>query len=217
MLKAVIFDVDGTLLDTERIYMRAWKEAGKLHGYDVTDEVLLKTRAVNTVEAAGIFESEIGNGFSYSKCRVDRVRISEEIISREKELRKPGVEELLKYLKEKGILMAVASSTDIKMTREHLAFAGIGDAFSVMVGGDMVERGKPAPDIFLKAAELLGVEAEECMVIEDSPAGIQAACKAGMRAVMVPDCVAPAGEIRQMAYAVAESLREVPALVGELL
>ena len=216
MLKAVIFDVDGTLLDTERIYMRAWKEAGKLHGYEVSDELLLKTRAVSTAVAAEIFEAEIGNGFSYSKCRVDRVRIAEEILAGETNIRKPGVEELLEYLKEKGIEVAVASSTNIKMTREHLAHAGLGDAFPVMVGGDMVERGKPAPDIFLKAAELLGMEAEACMVIEDSPAGIQAASSAGMRAVMVPDCVKPTDEIRGMAYAVVESLRQVPALVETL-
>ena len=217
MLKAVIFDVDGTLLDTERIYMKAWKEAGKLHGYEVTDEVLLKTRAVNTAEAALIFESEIGNGFSYKKCRADRTRISEEMISKEKHILKPGVKLLLGYLKENHILTAVASSTEIKMTREHLTSAGIADAFPVMVGGDMIRRGNPAPDIFLKAAELLGTDPEWCMAIEDSPAGIRAACQAGMKAVLVPDCVEPTEELKRMAYALAESLEEIPALIKPLL
>lgn len=217
MLKAVIFDVDGTLLDTERIYMRAWKEAGKFLGYEVTDELLLKTRAVNVKEAAKIFEDYIGNGFSYSKCRVERVRIAEEIIDRESPILKPGVETILNYLKDHQVKLAVASSTDRDKTIEHLAESEIADRFEVIVGGDMVEKGKPHPDIFLKTAELLGVAPQECMVVEDSPAGIKAAYAANMIPVMVPDCVQPTEEMKEMAYAVKDSLEALVDLIARLL
>ena len=151
MRKAVIFDVDGTLLDTERIYMQAWKDAAAELGYVMPDSVLQKTRAVNAKDAAKIFEAEIGGGFSYEKTRPIRVRIAEEIIERESPILKPGVLALLEYLKEKGIRLAVASSTNTKTTREHLASSEIANWFEVIVGGDMIVNGKPHPDIFLKA------------------------------------------------------------------
>lgn len=217
MLKAVIFDVDGTLLDTERIYMQAWKEAAAELGYEITDELLRKTRAINVKDAARIFETEIGNGFSYDKTRTVRVRIAEEIIKRESPILKPGVAELLTFLRENGIRLAVASSTHLKGTKEHLSESGILEPFEVVVGGDMVAKGKPNPDIFLKAAELLGLVPEECIVVEDSPAGIRAANGAGMKAVLVPDQAAITQEIIDMSDAVLKSLQDMPAYVKGLM
>ena len=217
MLKAVIFDVDGTLLDTERIYMQAWKDAAAELGYVMPDEVLQKTRAVNTKDAARIFEEEIGNGFSYEKTRPIRVRIAEEIIKRESPILKPGVTELLDMLQEKGIRVSVASSTSLQGTKEHLTESRILDRFEVVVGGDMVTNGKPNPDIFLKAAELLGLTPEECIVVEDSPAGIRAAYAAGMKAVLVPDRAAITEEIIAMSDIVLSSLYEMPDYVEGLM
>lgn len=211
MLKAVIFDVDGTLLDTERIYMQAWKAAAAEQGYVMPDELLRKTRAVDAKVAARIFEEEIGNGFSYVKTRPLRVRIAEEIIARESPILKPGVLELLDYLKEKGIRLSVASSTNTQTTREHLAASGIADRFEVIVGGDQIVNGKPHPDIFLKAAELLGEAPENCMVVEDSPAGIRAGAAAGMKVVLVPDQAAITQEIIDLSDTVLDSLLEMPA------
>lgn len=216
-MKAVIFDVDGTLLDTERIYMQAWKDAAAELGYEITDELLRKTRAINVKEAARIFESEIGNGFSYDKTRVVRVRIAEEIIQRESPILKPGVTELLAFLQEKRIRLSVASSTHLKGTKEHLSESGILEPFEVAVGGDMVTKGKPNPDIFLKAAELLHLAPEECLVVEDSPAGIRAAHAAGMKAVLVPDQAAITQEIIEMSDVVLESLLDMPAYVEKLM
>lgn len=217
MIKAVIFDVDGTLLDTERIYMKAWKEAAVEAGYVMPDSVLQKTRAVNTKDAARIFEEEIGNGFSYQAVRPIRVRIAEEIIKRESPILKPGVLELLAFLEGKGIRLSVASSTNQQGTREHLAESRILDRFEVVVGGDMVTNGKPHPDIFLKAAEALGAAPEECIVVEDSPAGIRAARAAGMKAVLVPDQAAITQEIIDMADVVLNSLLEMPAYLQTLI
>jgi len=216
MIKAVIFDVDGTLLDTERIYMKAWKEAAAEAGYVMPDAVLQKTRAVNTKDAARIFEEEIGNGFSYQKVRPLRVQIAEEIIARESPLLKPGAAELLDYLKEKKIPMAVASSTNVAATREHLEASRILSCFQAVVGGDMVEKGKPHPDIFLKAAELLGIAPADCIVVEDSPAGIRAAVSAGMHAVLVPDLAAITQQIIDMSAIVLDSLHQLPAYLDTL-
>lgn len=216
-MKAVIFDVDGTLLDTERIYMQAWKEAAAELGYEITDELLRKTRGVNARDLERIFETEIGNGFSYQKTRVIRVRIAEEIIQRESPILKPGVTALLAFLKKNGIRLSVASSTNLKSTKAHLSESGILDAFEVVVGGDMVSKGKPNPDIFLKAAELLGLAPQECIVVEDSPAGIRAAHAAGMKRILVPDLAAITREVIDMSDVVLESLLEMPAYMEELL
>ena len=217
MLKAVIFDVDGTLLDTERIYMQAWKEAAAEQGYVMPDELLNKTRGVDAKVAARIFEEEIGNGFSYQKTRPIRVRIAEEIIERESPILKPGVLELLSFLREKGIRLSVASSTKTKTTKEHLQINGIADWFEVIVGGDMITKGKPNPDIFLKAAELLGEAPENCIVVEDSPAGIRAGSAAGMKTVLVPDQAAITQEIIDLSDVQMKSLLEMPAYVETLL
>ena len=217
MLKAVIFDVDGTLLDTERIYMQAWKDAAAELGYVMTVELLRKTRAVDEKVAARIFEEEIGNGFSYAETRPIRVRIAEEIIERESPILKPGVLALLTFLQQKGIRLSVASSTNTKTTKEHLEINGIADRFEVIVGGDMIEKGKPNPDIFLKAAQLLGEAPEDCIVVEDSPAGIRAGNAAGMKAVLVPDQAAITQEIIDLSDTVLESLLEMPAYVENLL
>ena len=217
MLRAFIFDVDGTLLDTERIYMQAWKDAAAELGYDMPMSLLRKTRAVNAKEAARIFEEEIGNGFSYEKTRPIRVRIAEEIIERESPILMPGVLEVLDYLKEKGIRLAVASSTNTKTTKAHLSSSGILEYFEVIVGGDMIEKGKPNPDIFLKAAALLGEAPEACVVVEDSPAGIQAGAAAGMKTVLIPDQAAITQEIMDLSSAMMKSLLEVPSYVEQIL
>lgn len=213
MFQGIIFDVDGTLLNTERIYMRAWKEAGKAAGFDVSQDVLLRTRAINKAEAKKIFQDALGESFDYDAIQKARTVISEKIIAESGNLLLPGVREALDTLKAKGYPMAVASSTAYEKTAAHLEHAGLLHYFDAVVGGDMVERGKPNPDIFLKAAQLLGVEPGACMVVGDTPADVKAACAAGMAPVLVPDCVTPDETIKAMCYQVLDSMHQVVGVV----
>lgn len=213
MVKAVIFDVDGTLLNTERIYMRSWKMAGKAAGFDISQDTLLRTRAINKAEAKKIFQDALGLDFDYDAIQKARTVISEEIIAASDDLLLPGVREALDALKAKGFPMAVASSTGHEKTTAHLEHAGLLHYFDAVVGGDMVERGKPNPDIFLKAAELLGVSPKDCMVVGDTPADIRAAVSAGMRRVLIPDCVQPDETIRAMSDHVLDSMHQLMGVI----
>ena len=213
MVKAVIFDVDGTLLNTERIYMQAWKEAGAQAGFDVPQDVLLRTRAIHKADAIKIFQEALGPTFDYEALHPVRTAISEALIAKSTNLLLPGVKETLEALKSKGCPMAVASSTGYKKTAEHLEHAGLLHYFDAVVGGDMEERGKPNPDIFLKAAELLGIAPEDCLVVGDTPADIKAATAAGMRRILIPDCVHPDETIRAKSHHVLDSMHQ---LVGIL-
>ena len=209
MVQAIIFDVDGTLLNTERIYMHSWKIAGAAAGFDVTQDVLLRTRAINREEAKKIFQDALGKEFDYDAIQKARTVISEELIAQSTDLLLPGVREALDTLKAKGYPMAVASSTGREKTVSHLEHAGLLHYFDAVVGGDMVERGKPNPDIFLKAASILGIAPENCMVVGDTPADIRAATAAGMTRVLIPDCVQPDETIRSMSDHILDSMADL--------
>ena len=215
MVKAVIFDVDGTLLDTERIYVDAWKEAGRRLGFEIPEEALKRTRALDRNVAEKIFQSYIGPSFSYMKTWTLRVEIAEEVIaSGARPLIKPGVPEFLDWLDKNGIPYAIASMTASEKTCSHLDRAGLLCRFPVRVTGDEVSHGKPDPEIFLRAAEKLGVDPADCAVFEDTYAGIQAAVRAGMLPVMVPDYV-PARDEERACAVILNSMAEAPAAFSD--
>ena len=195
--------------------MRAWREAGAAFGYTVTEEVLMKTRAVSRAIAVKAFMDGLGQDFPYEDVRQERMRIGEAMIygTQPEELQKPGALQVLEQLKSRGIPMAVASSTAYKQTVEHLKHAGLLGYFQTIVGGDMIRRGKPNPDIFLKAAELLGAKPEDCMVVEDSPAGIKAAHAARMQPVLIPDVVPANEETTGLSIAVLETISQLPSVI----
>ena len=212
-ITAVLFDMDGLVLDTEKLYTRFWQEAARAFGYPMTKEQALGMRSLNRGAGLAKLQSYFGPLVDYDLIRNKRIELMDAFVEQEGVYLKPGIHELLAFLKEHGIKTAIATSSPMERTLLYLGSVGLQNSFDELVSGYMVEKGKPEPDIYLYAAEKLGVKPENCMVLEDSPAGILAGYRAGCLPVMIPDQDEPDEEIAKMLYAKAESLTEVIALL----
>lgn len=214
-ITAVLFDMDGLVLDTEKLYTRFWQEAANALGYPMTKEQALGMRSLNRGVGLAKMQSYFGPEVDYDKIRNKRIELMDAFVEQEGVTLKPGIHELLAYLKEHGIKTAIATSSPLERTLLYLGSVGLEQSFDELVSGYMVEKGKPEPDIYLYAAEKLGVKPSECMVLEDSPAGILAAYRAGCLPVMVPDQDKPDKETKAMLYALAENLLAVISLLEQ--
>lgn len=205
-ISAVIFDMDGLMLDTERIALGVWREAARDLGFVLHDEVadgmVGRTAASNRI----LLGTHYGPDFPYDDLAALADVRYREVLEADGVPRKPGLIELLEFLRERSVPRAVATSTAGLLARHKLARAGVDGYFEIVVGGDEVTHGKPAPDIFLLAAARLGQAPEHCAVLEDSGPGIRAAYDAGMVPILIPDGRPPAADARQLAAFVLESL-----------
>lgn len=208
-MQAIIFDMDGVIFDSERVVYEGWKELSQKYGFKDLDIPYMKCIGVNNAMCKQIYLDFYGQDFPYEKYRQERSEKYHERYSGGRLPKKSGVETLLKYLKENNYKIAIASSTRVGLVEEQIRDANLLQYFDVIVGGDQVEKSKPAPDIFLKAAELLQVPPEQAYVIEDSYNGIRAAKSAGMKPIMVPDMVAPDEEMREKAWRICDNLEAV--------
>ena len=186
----VIFDMDGLMLDTERPLLPLWVQAGKLLGWEITQETAIHTLGLNGDDIRTLCMNELGPDFPYDSFREELERLANEEFEKGIAL-KPGLTFLLDHLRSKGIPLAVATSSERNKALWRLGKAGILDRFSVMVCGDEITRGKPDPDIFLLTAKKLGLAPSDCIGFEDSPAGLQALHTAGIRSVFVRDIIEP--------------------------
>ncbi len=186
---SVIFDMDGTLLDTQQVCIPAWDKAGEEQGFHHMGRCIPDVCGTNIIGWSAYLRR------NFPTLDIDRFNSAARRYTIEMlEVRyKPGAEDLLRFLKSKGIKTALASGSSHESINHHLDVVAGKDFFDVIVGGVDVENGKPAPDIFLLAAEKLGVAPETCVVLEDSCNGVRAAVAAGMRCVGIPD-VAPFSE-----------------------
>ena len=193
MVKGVIFDMDGTMFDTERLSTKGWIYAGKKLGVDIPVALTDSFRGRNPQAIRKKFAAYFGDRLDYDTARAMKHEYFDEV-TKESVPHKEGLQDLLEYLKEHEIPAVVATSTERKRASRLIHMSGIEHLISNAIYGDMVERGKPEPDIFLEAARQLGRPAAECTVIEDSPNGLRASRRAGCRTLFVPDLWQPEEE-----------------------
>jgi HAD superfamily hydrolase (TIGR01509 family) len=206
---AVVFDMDGLLLDTERIALSAFVETCEHFG--IGEQTALFMRCIGTNRASG--EDVLKQGL---EDKVDHIRFGyvwdtkylERTSSTPIPL-KDGATEFLEQLASLSMPLAVATSTDTVRATQKLRDAGILDKFSAVVGGDQAPNSKPHPDIYLRAAAILGVRASKCLALEDSENGVRSAVSAGMTVVQIPDLVQPTPGLRALGHVVLGTLRDV--------
>jgi HAD superfamily hydrolase (TIGR01509 family) len=210
-LQAVIFDMDGLILDTEFIYRLAWQKAASELNCDLSDSLYLTLVGRSNSDAEAILLNTFGDGFSLPLFRSRWAQCWQEHVQKHGIGMKPGLLELLDLLDEHHIPKAVATSTI--WDEAMLSLGELVRCFDSIVTGDQVRRGKPAPDIYLLTASQLQVSAHRCLVLEDSEAGARAACEAGMMTIMVPDLIQPSEEVTAQVYNICSSLHEVRELL----
>jgi len=207
----IIFDVDGLMLDTEGPMIPLWAQAGKPLGWDISPEVVLRTLGITIEGTRTIFLQEYGPDFPYERIRAEFSRLYYKEL--EKGIpHKSGLVFLLDHLASLGIPLAVATSARRESAVWKLRKAGILDRFSALACGDEIRNGKPAPDIFLLAAERLRQKPCDCVGFEDSPAGLQGLHAAGIRSVFVKDLTDPPPEIRATVWRCCADLTEAAEL-----
>lgn len=201
--RAVIFDMDGLLIDSERAILESWRETAAAQSLQLDDSLWLSMVGLHETGCAELLNGLLGAERAERltlQCKLD--------YDRKVELGLPlkaGARELLQDLSERGIPLAVATSTRGERARIKLARSGIDGYFSHVVTSSDVVHAKPAPDLYLLAAQRLGLPSEECIALEDSEFGVRAACAAGMRVIQIPDLV-PATDLTRSLATVVESL-----------
>ncbi len=208
-MNAVIFDMDGLMFDTGKVFALAWDYAGEKTGIGKAGYMLRKTQGMGFTAARELWGDEFGNSYDEEGMRRHTREFLLKYYAANRVPAKEGLYILLNYLRNKGSRLAVASSSPGWEVENHLRKAGIWDYFQVIVCGEMVKHSKPAPDIYIKACELLREEPENCFALEDSRNGILSACGAGCKTVMVPDLWQPDEATENMLFGRFANLEEV--------
>ena len=212
-IKAVLFDMDGLVIDSERIFYQGYQAASGPFGFE--DPLLLATVSlgVRDEETVLLFDSIMGRAFD----SVGLVRFVDQYVedyfNTHPSPLKPGLVELLAFLQHRGIRIGMATGSVMQRAEHHLASAGIRDYFEVIISCEMVSQSKPAPEIFLTCADKLGCAPENCLALEDSLSGVMAAYYSGIKVIMVPDLIQPDEHTKGRAFAIADDLHEVLALL----
>ena len=212
-IDAVIFDMDGLLLDSEVLAIQSLRDAGRSLGVDLPVEFCHRMIGTPLDHCRALVMERFGPGFPLDRYFALQEAQLETLVASGRLALKGGVAELLDGLDAHGIPRAIATSSSRVRTDHHLGLVGIAGRFEHIVTRDDVARGKPNPDPFLKAASLLGVAPARCLALEDSHNGVRAAHAAGMRVVMVPDLLAPTDEISRIAHRIVDSLHDVLAMI----
>lgn len=212
VVDACIFDLDGTLTDTEKFYQKAWPMALEHFGYKCEPWMPLELRSLGRPFAPLQFKKWFGEDFDYNEVREYRKAIVVDMIKEQGIPLKPGAQEILVWLRENGILTAIATANDYERTKGYLTKLGLFEHFDRIICSDMVKEGKPSPDIYAYACQQLGLQPQRCFAVEDSPNGVTSAFLAGCKVIMVPDLTQPDEELSKKLYACVPSLMDIKTL-----
>jgi HAD superfamily hydrolase (TIGR01509 family) len=207
-IKAAIFDMDGLLVDSERLFMDLYAQAAQDFGYDIPRQAFIESIGTPSDDTRRILFRGFGDGVPVEEIDRKFLEVLEAHVKAHGMPVKAGVSELLESLHEAGIKTAVATSNDMEGVRYLLGRDGLIDRFEIIVTREDVVRAKPDPEIYLTAASRLGVDTHSCIVFEDSEVGVSAAIAAGMRACLVPDLKEPSREVSLRVFKIYSSLRE---------
>ena len=210
---SVIFDMDGTLLDTQRICIPAWEYAGEKQGIPNMGRYIYSVCGMNA-QGWGKFITDRHPDIDLEKFTHDARSY---IVENLKVSFKTGARELLEYLWSRGIKTAVASGSSHASIEHHLRELGVYERFDAITGGHDVEHGKPAPDIFLLAAEKLGAHPSDCIVFEDSENGVRAGNAAGMRVVGIPDIIPFSDDVRALLWQECSDMTEAIPIIDRVI
>ena len=199
-MRGAIFDMDGLLIDSETIWQEEWHAMAAERGIVLPESFAAEICGTGGVKTREVVRRCYGADDPEPIMRECSARVHER--ERNGVPLMPGVETILAGLREAGYRIAVASSSPMEMIERNLRLDGIDGCFDALVSGRNVAHGKPAPDVFLLAAERIGVPPERCWVFEDSLNGVEAGWRAGCRTVMIPDKVAPTEDARRMCWGV---------------
>lgn len=206
---AVVFDMDGVIFDSERLVLECWEKIGAEYHLEGMREAFLPCIGTNNTRTREIVLERYGEDFAYDTFCQESSKLFHSIVDKDGLPVKKGVPELLTYLNDCEVPIAVASSTRLEVVTQELKQAGLYGYFSVVMGGDQLKRSKPEPDIYLMTCEKLGVQPAYSYAIEDSYNGIRSAYSAGMKPIMVPDMLQPTDEMREKSIVVLDDLIQV--------
>jgi HAD superfamily hydrolase (TIGR01509 family) len=212
-VKAVVFDMDGLILDTEAVFRDVMMEASEARGLQLPEEVFLRMIGLPDHGSRAVAMAHFGDDFDFDPWMAHAWELAHARIEAGVPL-KSGVIELLDWLDQAELPRAICTSSRRETVERHLGPVGLLERFHVVIAAGDYPRGKPSPDPFLVAATRLGVEPESCLALEDSHNGVRAAATAGMMTVMVPDLLPATSEMRGLCVRVAADLHEVIAMLA---
>lgn len=209
-IKAVIFDMDGLMFDTEKLWLDSVIMTNKVYGYSVPEELVISCIGLRKDKIDAVFKENFGQDFDTDEFRrLNKLFMKKDV--EENGLRtKKGLNELLEYLKTNGYKIGIASSSKMERVEERFVQSGLSnEPFEVIISGDMVDEPKPCGDVYRMCCEKLDVSPSEAIALEDSESGLLSAIDAGVRVIWIPDIKMPSEDVLKKAYKKLDSLDKV--------